>query len=738
MTRGRAVALALALLALAPRAGAQAPHEREALDRLRDSIRYSTDTTGLLTQERALIEVARSERLEAMHHLRLGILALRLAQLQPTEPHLDHALSEFEWAAELRPDWPWPWYGLGLAEARGSDRAAGFGGGLFTMLGIDRDRLSGNAFAHAIMVDPSFTAGLLEFGRVALDQRIDAPLLPALEAFRAATASPLGFDGPLLLTRGRLERLAGHPDSARLAFQRAVLVALDPSEAEVELARTIPLVAPIDGEPGPAVRDATVRAYRAAAREDTPAAVALMRRDLEPIATEAELGAFDLRQGAARVAWLDQFWARRDAVDLRPEGSRLAEHFRRWDVARREFRLPPFRRRYRWGVETFQSRDAELDDRGIVYLRQGEPSLRIEWPKGRTANRVDPLTHNYGNESWRYDRPDGTITLHFVARDDPDDYRLVETPLELDVALDQLERHAHELPGLDRLIRAGEQSMTWVSEEVRRNGRASMAIATQTDSWQRQYRDILAGRAQWLAAGVRDGRPLVHIVYAIDAATLRAAADPARGTVPVHVRASFFDRAGRPVATLDTIQQFDVPSPEAKLVAARAEVPVRPGALRVKLGVELGPEHGVVFPVDSIVAPRPDAPALQLSAVLLGRAGVSLPWEVTPSDTAWLDAGGVYAPDDVLSLYAEAYGVRAGDRADVEIRVTRQRTGLARLLGARSTAIAVSETVTASGPTLSLRRDLALSRLQPGTYALEVTVESGGRRIERRRGLVIQ
>ena len=28
-----------------------------------------------------------------------------------------NAASEFEWAAELQPDWPYPWFGLGLAEA---------------------------------------------------------------------------------------------------------------------------------------------------------------------------------------------------------------------------------------------------------------------------------------------------------------------------------------------------------------------------------------------------------------------------------------------------------------------------------------------------------------------------------------------------------------------------------------------------------------------------------------------
>lgn len=734
-----ALLVALALGAVPAVARGQSDWERESLERLRDSIRFSTDTAGLLTLERATIEFARAERLEPMHHLRLGVIALRLSELQPAVPHLDHAVSEFEWAAELRPDWPWPWYGLGLAEARGADRAGGFAGGLYTMLGLDRERLSGAAFARAIAVDPAFVDGLLEFARVALTQRIDAPVGPALDALRGATASPIGWNGQLLLARGRLERLAGHPDSAIVAFRRAARLGWQPDEAQLELARTIPLAGPIAGREGQPTREATRRAYLHAAGSRHGSVAAMIRRDLEPIATAVELAAFDSLAPDARAAWLATFWAARDAVDLREPGSRLAEHLRRWDVARREFRLPPFRRRYRWGVETWRSGDSELDDRGLVYVRHGEPALRIVWPRSRPSpGRVDPLQRNYGNESWRYDRPDGTLTLHFVARDDPNDFKLVETPLELDVALDQLERRAHEVPGLDRLVRAGPMSQTWVSEDVRLQGRASMAVATQTDSWQRQYRDILSGRAQWLAAGVRNGHPLVHIVYALDAEAIRQRPTPASGTVPVRVRASFFDRDGHPVATLDTVQFIAVPSSGARMVAARAEIPVEPGALRVRMGVELGPDEGMIFPVDSLVAPAPAARALELSAVLLGRPGQSLPWEVTPADTAWLDAAGVYAPGDTVTLYAEAYGLQTGGQAKVRVQVTRRRTGIARLFGSRSSAITLSETLPVRGSTLSLHREISLGELAPGDYALEVTVESGGRKIERRRGLVIR
>ena len=717
---------------------AQDPEQRASLDRLRDSIAFSQDTSGLLSVERVLVELARVERDDPMHHLRLGLIAMRLAELRPTVPHLDHAIGEFEWAAELRPDWPWPWYGIGLAEARGRDRAGGFAGGLWTMIGQDRDRLSGQAFARAIAADPTFVRGLLEFARVALDQRIDAPLHPALEALRSATASMVGWDAELLLARGRVERRAGFPDSARAVFQRAVLLSRVPAVAQLELARTTPLTGPIGGTDGRVRRELTLRDYLAASESDDPMVVAMFRRDLEPIGTRAELEAFDSQRGTARIEWLTAFWAARDAVDLREAGSRLAEHFRRWDVARRDFRLPPFRRRYRWGIEIYQSGDSELDDRGVVYVRHGEPTRRIVWPSSRTQQRIDPLRRNYGNESWRYDRPDGPLTLHFVARDDPDDFRLVDSPLELDVALDQLERYAHELPGLARIIRSGQASVDWITDEVRQEGRASMAIATRTDSWQRQYQDILSGRAQWLAAGVRGGQPLVHIVYALDADAVRAALPPGADRVPVRVRASFFAEGGHAVAQLDTVQYIPVPRAGAGMVAARAEVPVSPGRLLVKLGVELDAEHGMIYPIDSLVAPRPDARMPEVSALLIGRAGQSLAWGVSPADTAWLDAGGVYAPNDTLSIYAEAYGMPAGQLATVRVAITRRRTGLSRVLGGSATAVQLSERFVVGNSTVPFQREVALGGLPPGAYSLELTIEAAGRTVERRRGIVVR
>ncbi|MEO5798425.1 MAG: hypothetical protein ABIZ70_06480 [Gemmatimonadales bacterium] len=732
---GGRTALLLLLSFLAPVAGrSQSPVERAALQRYRDSLAAIRDTTQLqCLADRALAE-AKVARDNPLVHLRRGFVVLRLLEAS-RRSDVDDAASEFEWAAELRPEWPYPWLGLGLAEAQAPNRAGAFAGGLYTMFGLDRQRKAGEAFARAVQLDPMFVEGLVSFAQTALQQQIGPPLLPALEAVRAATASPAGWHPALLLERGRLERLVGDPDSARVVFLRAVALSRDPSVAWVELARTLPLTADTlqDLPHGPSTVE---RAYFNAAASDNAESVRMLRRDLEPIVNDSVLAAFDAMHGAARVEWLRTFWETRGAVDLRAPASRLAEHLRRWAVARRQFQLPPFKRRYRWGFELYRSGDAELDDRGIIWLRHGEPAARVVWPRSRSAGRVDLLRTNSGNESWRYDRPEGDLVLHFVATDDEDDFRLVENALDLDVASDQLQRRADEFPGLARLLRAGPNTISWITEEERLRGRRSVAVATRTDSWERQYPTLLSGHAQWLPAGVRDGLPLVHLVYAVDAAALRKL--PGQGKVALTVRAVFLDRNGVPTATLDTVQMLDRPSPEAKMVALRAEVAVPSGRQMVRLGVEATPAVGAVYPVDSLVVPTIDEHGLSASALLLGRPSQALSWQPTPRDTAWLDVLGVYAPRDTVTVYAELYGATQLPGTAIRLTIRRQRGGLARLLGRGGDEITIRESLGDVTSPVHWRRDVALGGLAPGSYLLEFSAESGGEKVVRRRGVTIR
>src|SRR5207253_7247064 len=156
------------------------------------------------------------------------------------------------------------------------------------------------------------------------------------------------------------------------------------------------------------------------------AALGLYRTELSYLATAAELASFDsLAAPAARAAWLERFWIRRDVTEAREPGERLAEHYRRWFYARRNFRLVSRHRHYDI-TERYRADQTTFDDRGAIYLRHGPPDKRATYP--RVLDRLEP------NETWLYRRPEGDLIFHFVARDDVQDYKLVESLADAVVA----------------------------------------------------------------------------------------------------------------------------------------------------------------------------------------------------------------------------------------------------------------------------------------------------------------
>ena len=148
--------------------------------------------------------------------------------------------------------------------------------------------------------------------------------------------------------------------------------------------------------------------YLSAGFENDSTAVAELRKDLALVGSPADLAEFDRRSGPARADLLRRFWTVRDRLGLRGDGDRLVEHVRRVMVARRRYLVFG-----EAGIERF-------DDRGRVYIRQGDPDDRVTL----AGPGVEP------NESWAYRRErraGGALVLHFVARHNPRDFRLIES-----------------------------------------------------------------------------------------------------------------------------------------------------------------------------------------------------------------------------------------------------------------------------------------------------------------------
>src|SRR5437773_8320488 len=391
----RRLLVGLLALSLPPstRLPAQSPEDRAAVAALRDSLAGVTDSLSLQRLEAATIQVAKQQRDDPLLHCRLGFIAYRLGELTNAKSHYDDAAGEFEWAGELRPDWPYAWYGLGLAELAQGEHAVIAIENLRQQLGKDYLSKAARALARATQADPSFAQASIDLANTALTQRIQPRLEVALQAVRLAAASTAGRNAGVQLARGRVEREVGEADSSVAGFQAYLSVGGDSGLGLLELARTY-YYAQRPGE-GWHTYFAGARLARSAA------ALALYRADLSALVGPDEMAPFDgFTSPGQRAAWLERFWLPRDATEAREPGERLAEHYRRWFYAWHNFRLVSRHRHYDI-TERYRADQTTFDARGAIYLRHGPPDKRATYP--RVLDRLEP------NETWLYRRPEGDL-----------------------------------------------------------------------------------------------------------------------------------------------------------------------------------------------------------------------------------------------------------------------------------------------------------------------------------------
>jgi GWxTD domain-containing protein len=725
-----AVALSL------PRPGglaAQAPAQRAALERLRDSLAGVRDSASLKRLETTLIEVAKRHRDDPIIHLQLGFLAYRLGEITARNRHYDDAAGEFEWAGELAPDWPYPWYGLGLAELGQGENPVIAVENIKEQLGKDYLTKAARAFARAVQADPGFAQATIDLAHTALQQRIQPKLDVALQAVRLAAASPAGRDTGVQLARGRLEREVGAVDSALAAFQAYIAAGGDSGLGLLELARSYYLAGrPADGW----------RAYFAGARvARSPEAVGLYRADLSVVAVPDEVTPFDgVTSPAARAAWLEHFWLRRDVAEARNPGERLAEHYRRWFYAWRNFRLVSRHRHYDI-TERYRSDQAEFDDRGIIYLRHGPPDERASYP--RVVDRLEP------NETWLYHRapPEGDLIFHFVARGDVQDFKLVESLADALTAGQGGALALQSRRGLDALTgelfasraainpvyarlgnTVGSANATGALSAERALGRRSIAVGTTTDSYAREFDAPLGTIASDFVVGDSGGQAL-HVVFAIPARRLAALPDTDRVVYPIAFRLFVSDTADDLVARLDTTRAFTAraPLPDGSYLTGQLRIAVPPGRYRYRLLVrELGAGGagaGDLVTGDSVVAQRLDGRDFAASDLVLGRRGSGLAW-VTPHDTVPLNPLAEFAAGATAALYYELYGLTAGAPYHTVIRLERagRRSFFHRLFGGKSAPVLLEFDAAAAGPVTRVHRDLDLHDTPTGAYVLTVAI----------------
>lgn len=667
-----------------------------------DSLATTVDTSELRVMLRTLRRTA---------PLRAGVIGLRLGALG-ADPSYGEALSSFRQAARLDPQQPEPWYGLGLAEAGHSQWEMRDKLRLGSRVGLRTLERASRGYARALEADPGFVSAALNLAQVELSLLDTTRLRVARDALRRVAAATAGRPPELMLALGRLERAAGSLDTAAIAFEHYLAGGSNRALGLLELARTRLALGRADGEP----------AYYEGAALDDAVAMAGYREDVEPLAADSVLRDIDRLKGRARAAYLHRFWTDRDHFELRPEGERLREHYRRIQFARTHFPLTISRRFY-GRTDAYRSGNTEVDDRGIIYIRQGEP-----------AERLRPFIFGVmPNESWRYIRSEGDLLFHFSGGYDRNgggdlyDYRLVESVLDLhgaaDAPRDQLILSRQSLsPIYSRMLNWGRFGSANAEARERNIGATSIELGTTTDSYELQFKRRLAAVADLVSVGRNSRGGLGHFVFGIAAPGTSARQVGDGVEYPVRIRLAALDRHDRAVAFLDTtvvIRYQRRPSSKAWLVG-RAELNLPAGKWSYRAALQQGDSAGVVLPRDTVRVASTDGTSLALSDIALGSPGRAVPWVTAAADTVLLAPSALFRRGAEVEIYYEASGAVTGQLYSHEIAVVRPDERA--LDTRRRPLVSVSFEEEAKGEIIRSRRSMRMERLKPGNYVMEVKV----------------
>lgn len=688
---------------------AQTPAQRTLLEAFRDSLQVVTDSIGLARVEASMVANLRQNRASPMQHLRLGFLGLRQAELGAIRYYED-AAAEFQSVTRLAPGWPYGWFGLGLAEF-----------GLVRSTAAQRASTSDPfakaavALARAAALDGRFADLVVEEAFQGRRER-QAPRVAVMLAALRVASQPRAANPMILAGLGRLEREFGDPTAALHAFEAWLpLAGRQRGLAQLEIARTRFLIGRGDGS-GP---------YFEGAVSDDSLTLRAYRSDIAPIASDDELRRFDRTGGPARAAWLERFWAQRDAADLRRPGERLREHYRRLYFARRVFPLylpgPP--------ADRIAAADLPVDDRGLVFIRHGEPDDRVQL----SAMGVEP------NESWRFDRDEGDLVIHFVARHDPDVYRLVESLLDVADAVPTIDAPGTTLvsQSQEALLRSREQ----ISPVYRRDrrttpergrdfllaeramSRASLRAITTTDSYRHRFAHPLGARIDLAVLSPATDSGRLHVAVAAPFAALGAAWLGHGLAYPLRVRLSAFTPEGDIVAAVDTtVRPVTWERQGERWLAGTMSVPVPSGQLRVRVAVSDGDSVGTVLALRTIEVGS-EGP-IALSDLAIGAAG--LPWRASTADgeeVTLLPLGVLRRNEPAAVAYEVAAPLGATVRSQIILMRADEEAGV---ISSQHFDEAFE-----SGRGL-VRHVLDLDRLKPGLYRVEVTVSDGRGGLARR------
>ena len=611
-------------------------------------------------------------------------------------------------------------YAQGLLYARGPDIVVGSDSGLVHRRTRDQTNAEIYARRHLLAAARSRAviaeAAAAELARLALATRTRASLEAAAEALDSVGPVNAGLD---VLLAYVLEA-SGDAEAAETAARRA-LASAGPGCAAPWHALAFAQSA-LGGTDSAGVLYLHGLALARGAGDDV---VALFFEDLRPLLSEEELEAYAALEPAERVAWMQRYWERSAARWGRTPAARVGEQLRRLRFAHMRFRrnanegarpqnalwIGPERMTFPW------------DDRGLVYIRHGEP---------------DDVMQRRASETWVYKRPSGKWVLLFMktsGRNLHPDWVAMPAP-DCEGGGEEV-HHVIDLGHYDSRYRVqvmdclngnGAESArwrpaTWNAIGAQRTLNAVLASESAPRSFERDLVVFANAYAFRDAAG-----PVVQVV-------LWLPADAGPDDLPERVELAMALAGATDASRLDTVVALPpVPAGEAwRFVASLAAPDSAPSQLTVTVADAADSARGATVALGHAV---PDLsggkPALSDIVVAFDQAGGVMRRGETTLDPIPAHAVGL---DEPFRLYYELYGVPPDAHYRTTIRIEPiEEPGVLPALGRLLRRKREFElTFDAVAPGGIAREDrIVETDLAPGPYRMRIRVElPGGVRIER-------
>lgn len=774
---------------LPPALHAQAPADRSALLAYADSLAAATTVDQVRDLEAARVG-------GTLGLIRSGLAALRRGELGQDRGPYDQAIQLLERAIDGEGRWPYPWFALGVTQMASYRRAFVVKATNYSPAGASYREAALRSFARAIANDSTFVPAADALAGITLS--LGHRLLPKM------LAEPLRRVEFVPGTAPQVHLAAANVAFGNQEYERTLEIlgdylrrGGDRGVAGVEQARTLSALK----RP-----EEAAAAYLAGLTGLTETGRLAYREDLGWVAGQDEIDVLDTLALTAVPAWVGQFWRERDALNLRAPNERLIEHLRRWVYAHENFLshrpddvpanaegfgpqdqsslfevgaiaevmtevaggIPAFR--------TYRRTQWELDDRGVMYLRHGEPTKRVSSVAGPP------------NESWAYDLPEGRRVFHFLgsralgtqsattltaslpldadmldARADLDSrYALLadriqrleaqaRTNQSLNAALAREAGLEASTPG-STVISTGinaqsvnnaiaNQSMTRLGADVlwreAARNRGAIAAAVATDGYPQHYKTSLDAIVQVYGVGFGKGETQrILTVFAVPGTRLvpRRRPDGGPGVLyPINFRVIALDRGTGVIRQLDTTRTFLAPDTLRgdQHLSGLLELAVPAGAYQVRALVsQPGQEAGTGVGRDSVRIPA-DPRDMILSDLILGRTESGLAWSYG-GEKIPLNPLNAVPKGNGVELFYEVGGLVAGQKYTV--------TSTVRKAEDKPTArpqLQVGFDFTASASYERVSRGLGLANLKPGAYVLSVAVaeQGSGRQVRRERAL---